>query len=139
MSIDLGLTHIALPVADVDKSIEFYATYAGMQVIHRRVDAATGVAVVWLSDFTRPFAIVLIQTGSVQTILSPIAHMGVGCKSREEVDALCEKAKQEGVLIQAQQDAGYPIGYWAFLRDPDGHTLELSYGQEIGLTVAQTS
>jgi catechol 2,3-dioxygenase-like lactoylglutathione lyase family enzyme len=132
MSLDLGLTHIALPVADIERSIEFYATYARMQVIHRRVDAASGVAVVWLSDLTRPFAIVLIQTGSVQTVLSPIAHLGVGCKSREEVDALCERAKQAGVLIKAQQDAGYPIGYWAFLRDPDGHTLELSYGQEIG-------
>jgi catechol 2,3-dioxygenase-like lactoylglutathione lyase family enzyme len=139
MSLDLGLTHIALPVADIERSIEFYATYARMQVIHRRVDAASGVAVVWLSDLTRPFAIVLIQTGSVQTVLSPIAHLGVGCKSREEVDALCERAKQAGVLIQAQQDAGYPIGYWAFLRDPDGHTLELSYGQEIGLTVEQTA
>ena len=138
MTVDLGLTHIALPVADVGKSIEFYRTYAQMQVIHRRVDAATGVSVVWLSDLTRPFAIVLIQTGSVQTVLSPIAHLGVGCKSREDVDTLCEKAKQEGVLIQSQQDSGYPIGYWAFLRDPDGHTLELSYGQEIGLIVEQT-
>lgn len=138
MTVDLGLTHIALPVADVDKSIEFYGTYARMQVIHRRVDAATGVAVVWLSDLTRPFAIVLIQTGSVQTVLSPLAHLGVGCKSREDVDILAEKAKQEGVLVQPPQDSGYPIGYWTFLRDPDGHTLELSYGQEIGLTVEQT-
>lgn len=136
MTIDLGLTHIALPVADIDRSIEFYATYANMQVIHRRVDAETGVAVVWLSDGTRPFALVLIQTASVQPILSPIAHLGVGCQSREQMDALCEQAQQEGVLLQAQKDSGYPIGYWAFLRDPDGHTLELSYGQEIGLTVA---
>jgi hypothetical protein len=74
MTIDLGLTHIALPVANIDRSIEFYATYANMQVIHRRIDADTGVAVVWLSDRTRPFAIVLIQTASVQPILSPIAH-----------------------------------------------------------------
>jgi catechol 2,3-dioxygenase-like lactoylglutathione lyase family enzyme len=134
MTVDLGLTHIALPVTDIDRSIEFYATYAQMQTIHRRVDAASGVAVVWLSDLTRPFAIVLIQTGAVETVLSPIAHLGVGCKSREDLDALCARAKQEDVLIQAQQDSGYPIGYWAFLRDPDGHTLELSYGQEIGLT-----
>lgn len=135
--IDIGLTHIALPVSDVEDSIKFYATYAGMEVIHRRIDAETGVAVVWLCDRTRPFAIVLIQTGSVQTVLSPLAHLGVGCKSRADVDALCERARQEGVLLQAQQDSGYPIGYWAFLRDPDGHTLELSYGQEIGLTVEQ--
>jgi catechol 2,3-dioxygenase-like lactoylglutathione lyase family enzyme len=137
MTIDLGLTHIALPVSDIARSIEFYASYAQMQTIHRRVDAATGVAVVWLSDLTRPFAIVLIQTDSVQTILSPIAHLGVGCKSREEVDALCDRAKQAGDLLQPPQDSGYPIGYWAFLSDPDGHTLELSFGQEIGLTVEQ--
>lgn len=136
--IDIGLTHIALPVADVEQSIRFYSTYAGMQAIHRRTDAETGVAVVWLSDRTRPFVIVLIQTSSVHPVLSPLAHLGVGCKSREFMDALCEKAQQEGVLLQAPKDSGYPIGYWAFLRDPDGHTLELSYGQEIGLTVEQT-
>ena len=137
--IDIGLTHIALPVSDIEQSIKFYSTYAGMEVIHRRIDAATGVAVVWLCDRTRPFAIVLIQTDSVHSVLSPLAHLGVGCKSREDMDALCERAKQEGVLLQEPKDSGYPIGYWAFLRDPDGHTLELSYGQEIGLTIEQLS
>jgi catechol 2,3-dioxygenase-like lactoylglutathione lyase family enzyme len=135
-TLDIGLTHIALPVADIDRSTKFYAQYAGMQVVHRRVDAATGVAIVWLCDRTRPFVIVLIQTASVQTVLSPLAHLGVGCKSREVMDMLCEQARQVSVLLQEPQDSGYPIGYWAFLRDPDGHTLELSYGQEIGLTVA---
>jgi catechol 2,3-dioxygenase-like lactoylglutathione lyase family enzyme len=138
-NLDIGLTHIALPVADVDRSTEFYAQYAGMQVVHRRVDATTGVAVVWLSDRTRPFVIVLIQTASVQTVLSPLAHLGVGCKNREVMDILCEQARQAGILLQEPQDSGYPIGYWAFLRDPDGHTLELSYGQEIGLTIEQLS
>ena len=133
--IDIGLTHIALPVSDVEKSIRFYQTYAAMQVIHRRIDKETGVAVAWLSDHTRPFAIVLIQKETVQPILTPLAHLGVGCESREAMDFLCDKARQEGVLIQAPKDSGYPIGYWAFLRDPDGHTLELSHGQEIGLTV----
>jgi catechol 2,3-dioxygenase-like lactoylglutathione lyase family enzyme len=133
--VDLGLTHIALPVADVERSIAFYAAYAAMEVIHRRVDEAAGVNVVWLSDHTRPFAIVLIEQGSVQPLLTPLAHLGVGCKSREAVDVLCNLARQEGCLLQDPQDSGYPVGYWAFLRDPDGHTLELSYGQEIGLTI----
>jgi catechol 2,3-dioxygenase-like lactoylglutathione lyase family enzyme len=146
VTIDLGLTHVALPATDIDLSIQFYAAYAQMQVIHRRIDPETGVAVVWLSDSrserlrqrTRPFVIVLIQTSSVQSVLSPLAHLGVGCQSREVIDSLCDRAKQEGVLLQEPKDSGYPIGYWAFLRDPDGHTLELSYGQEIGLTVEQT-
>ncbi|HEY9824021.1 MAG TPA: VOC family protein [Stenomitos sp.] len=133
--IDIGLTHIALPVTEIDKSIDFYVAYAGMQVVHRRIDAETGIAVAWLSDHTRPFVIVLIQSSSAHPVLSPLAHLGVGCKSREFMDSLCEKAREEGILLQEPKDSGYPIGYWAFLRDPDGHTLELSYGQEIGLTV----
>lgn len=131
---DFGLTHVALPVHDVERSIKFYSTYAQMQVVHRRIDAEKGVSVVWLTDKTRPFVIVLIQTNSVHPVLSPLAHLGVGCKSREFMDTLCAQARQEGVLIEEPKDSGYPIGYWAFLRDPDGHTLELSYGQEIGLT-----
>lgn len=137
--IDIGLTHIALPISDLEKSIEFYATYAQMQVVHRRIDAEAGVAVAWLTDRTRPFAIVLIQTDSVHPVLSPLAHLGIGCKSREAMDMLCDKARQAGVLVEEPKDSGYPVGYWAFLRDPDGHTLELSYGQEIGLTVEQTN
>lgn len=133
--IDIGLTHIALPVSNIEKSIDFYATYAQMQVVHRRIDANTGVSVVWLTDYTRPFVVVLIETKSVHPVLSPLAHLGVGCKSREEMNALCDQARQAGVLVEEPKDFRYPVGYWAFLRDPDGNTLELSYGQEIGLTV----
>ncbi len=137
--VDVGFTHIALPVSNVEQSIQFYATYAEMQVVHRRVDAETGVTVVWLTDKTRPFVIVLIQTASVHPVLSPLAHLGVGCKSRESMDLLCDKARQAGVLIDEPKDSDYPVGYWAFLQDPDGHTLELSYGQEIGLTLAEAN
>ena len=125
---DVGLTHVALPVRDLDASIAFYADYARMQVVHRRE------GVVWLSDKTRPFVIVLVESDHVAP-LQPFAHLGVGCTSRDEVDALCELARSEGCLVSGPEDAGAPVGYWAFLRDPDGHTLELSFGQEIGLTV----
>jgi len=133
--LDIGLTHIALPVENVDRSITFYGTSANMEVVHRRVEPESGRSVVWLSDRTRPFAIVLLELSPVQPILKPFAHLGIGCRSRQEVDRLCQLAQQQGVLVKAPEDAGPPIGYWAFLRDPDGHTLELSYGQEIGLAV----
>jgi hypothetical protein len=34
-------------------------------------------------------------------------------------------------------DSGPPVGYWGYIVDPDGHNLELSFGQEVGLTVDQ--
>ena len=127
---DVGMTHVALPVTDLERSTAFYAEYANMGVVHRRPE------VVWLGDGTRPFVIVLIEAAEVTDPLRPFAHLGVGCVSRSEVDRLCEKARAAGCLLGGPNDSGPPVGYWAFIRDPDGHTLELSHGQEVGLAVA---
>lgn len=136
---DLGLTHVALPVSNLDESIAFYAKYARMQAVHQRTDPTTGSKIAWVSDKTRPFVIVLFEGPEVNSLLLPFAHLGVGCESREEVDRLCRLAQEEGRLCAGPTDSGYPVGYWAFIRDPDGHTLEVSYGQEIGLTVEQAT
>jgi catechol 2,3-dioxygenase-like lactoylglutathione lyase family enzyme len=132
---DRGLTHVALLVRDPEASIAFYARYARMQVVHRRRDESSGRQVLWLSDLTRPFVIVLIQAERVEGRLDGFAHLGVGCESRAEVDRLCALAREEGRLGMGPLDSGYPVGYWAFLRDPDGNNLEISYGQEVGLAV----
>jgi catechol 2,3-dioxygenase-like lactoylglutathione lyase family enzyme len=132
---DVGLTHVALMVQDPEASIGFYERYAGMRVVHRRSVAETGREVLWLSDATRPFVIVLIQAEEIRGRLDGFAHLGVGCSSREEVDRLCETARHEGRLKLGPLDSGGPVGYWAFIEDPDGHNLEISYGQEVGFTV----
>jgi catechol 2,3-dioxygenase-like lactoylglutathione lyase family enzyme len=134
---DRGLTHVALPVTDVEASVAFYRRYADMEVVHRRHDADTDTTVVWLSDRTRPFVIVLIQQAVVSHALGGFAHLGVGCESRAEVDGRCERAREEGWEVFGPTDSGEPVGYWSIIADPDGHNLELSYGQEVGLTVAQ--
>lgn len=130
---DLGLTHIALPVRSLAASVAFYETYAAMQVVHSRHDVA------WVSDLTRPFAIVLIQTTAEVRPLLPMAHLGVAVASREEVDRLCRHARQNGCLLKEPEQSGPPVGYWALLRDPDGHTLEISFGQELKLTVERAA
>jgi catechol 2,3-dioxygenase-like lactoylglutathione lyase family enzyme len=38
---DLGLTHVALSVRNLNESIAFYTTYAAMKVVHQRVDTDT--------------------------------------------------------------------------------------------------
>ncbi len=136
---DLGLTHVALPVTNVDHSVAFYAKYAGMKVVHRRTDPTAGNTVVWLSDGTRPFVIVLIETPEVRNPLVPIAHLGVGCASRAEVERLVEEAKRDGRPTIGPIDAPYPVGYFALISDPDQHTLEVSHGQEVGLAVARAA
>jgi lactoylglutathione lyase len=126
---DLGLTHIALAVHSLEESAAFYGTYASMHVVHRRH------GVLWLADGTRPFAVVLLEGGAARPLLPP-AHLGVGVASREEVDRLCELARRNHCLLREPEDSGPPVGYWALLRDPDGHTLEIAHGQDVGLAVA---
>ncbi len=137
MAQDLGLTHVALTVKDAAASVAFYGRYASMQVVHERAEHS-GHKVVWLSDKTRPFVIVLIEVAQVDVLLKGSAHLGVGCPSKEEVDRLCALARSEGRLVHAPHDAGYPVGYWGMIADPDGHNLEVAFGQEVGLTVERS-
>jgi catechol 2,3-dioxygenase-like lactoylglutathione lyase family enzyme len=132
---DVGLTHIALPVTDLDTSLRFYSRYAKMEVVHRRKSEESGREVAWVSDKTRPFVIVLVEVNRVDHPLLPLAHLGVAYGSLEEVDAACAAAREEGALHSGPEQDDPPVGYWAFLRDPDGHTLEITFGQEVGTTL----
>lgn len=135
-SADVGLTHLALPVHNLDTTASFYATYALLEIVHDRRD--DGVRIAWLSDGSHPFVLVCIETTEPFTPLEGvIPHIGVGVETRAELDERVELARRNGVTVDGPYDEGPPVGYWAILRDPDGHQLELSVGQEIAATVAQ--
>lgn len=134
---DRGLSHIALTVRDVDRSIAFYREIAEFEVIHRRGEP--GRRVVWLSDLQRPFAVVLVESATDDVRLGGVAHLGIACASPAEVDRRCEVARRAGRLQREPEDGGKPVGYWALLRDPDGHNVELSCGQEIGVEVRRAA
>lgn len=134
---DVGLTHVALSVSKLEDSVAFYAKYARMKVVHQRAEG--GVRVAWVTDHTRPFVIVLAEMEEHRDApLGPFGHIGIGCESPAEVDRLCDLARAEGRLKSGPADYGYPVGYWAYIADPDGNNLEISYGQEVGLAVADS-
>jgi catechol 2,3-dioxygenase-like lactoylglutathione lyase family enzyme len=134
--VDRGLTHVALEVTDLDRSIEFYARYAKMEVVHRRARTTdANMEIAWLSDRTRPFVVVLMEASRVERTLGPFAHLGVACSTRAELERQCALAAAEGCLREPLRETGGPAGCLAMLSDPDGHTLELSHGQEVGVAV----
>jgi len=134
VTVDVGLTHVALPVHDVDRSVAFYSRFAGMVEVHRRADPTTGARVSWIGDRTRPFVVVLLEQAPEMS-LDGWAHLGVACRDRDDVDRLVAEARAAGHEVMGPLDDGPPVGYWGIIVDPDGHNLELSYGQEVGTAV----
>jgi len=126
------LTHVALFVRDVERTIDFYKRFVGLHVVHDRVDDA--VRVVWMSEQQRDpdFVIVAITLPPADAGVPPrMAHFGYDLPSRAAVDALAARAQAEGLLIQGPADAGPIVGYFCMLQDPDGNLVEFSNGQPI--------
>jgi len=141
-------THIALPVRDLDETLAFYRRYTTLELIHERQDPETGLRTVWLANgadrtaAAARFVLVLICghlpsqiTGAIKEeygFLRSISHLGLSLASREEVDAVAETARAEGVLLLGPRYMNPVVGYICLIRDPDGNQLEFSVEQILG-------
>ena len=127
------LTHLALQVADLDRCVDFYTDFCSMRVVHDRRRETRRV--VWLASPGREddFVIVLLPGGSGRTqSTDDFSHLGFALDSREAVDAIAEKAGNQGILVWEPVQEPYPVGYYCGVRDPDGNFVEFSYGQPLG-------
>jgi lactoylglutathione lyase len=142
------LTHIALPVRDLEATLAFYAKYTKLVNIHERQDPETGLRTAWLAnarDITEAgarFVIVLIHgklptniTGDIKEqygFLKSISHLGISVESRAEVDRLAEMAREDGCLLLGPMYRNEVVGYICVVTDPDGNNLEFSVEQVLG-------
>ena len=143
------LTHIALPVRDLDATLEFYAKYTTLVNIHERTDDDTGMRSVWLAnerdrtlDGAARFVIVLICgklptkiTGDIKEaygFLTSIAHLGISVDSRDDVDRIAALAKADGCLLLGPMYRNEVVGYICLIADPDGNNVEFSVEQVLG-------
>ena len=142
------LTHIALPVRDLEATLAFYAKYTKLVNIHERQDPETGLRTAWLAnarditDAGARFVIVLIHgklptkiTGDIKEqygFLKSISHLGISVESRAEVDRLAEMAREDGCLLLGPMYRNAVVGYICVVTDPDGNNIEFSVEQVLG-------
>ncbi len=142
------LTHVALPVRDLDATLAFYERYTTLEVIHRRTDDDTGLRTAWLAnagdrtEAAARFVIVLICgslptkiTGDIKEeygFLRSISHLGLSCETRDEVDRIAAMARDDGCLLLGPMYRNPVVGYICVVQDPDGNNLEFSVEQVLG-------
>ena len=112
---DHGLTHGAIECRDLDRTIDFYRGFGGFDVVHRR----PGIA--WISDRTRPFAVVLVERDEVRP-LGPFAHLGCACRDHGDFDRRIDAARAaelrgEGwytiaALSEGEDGAAHRCSHW---------------------------
>jgi len=149
------LTHIALPVRDLEATLAFYRKYTTLEIIHEREDPETKLRTAWLANAgdkteaggeigiqAAKFVIVLIAgslpkniTGDIKEeygFLRSISHLGISCDTRDDVDRLAAMAKEEGCLLLGPMYRNPVVGYICVITDPDGNNLEFSVEQVLG-------
>jgi lactoylglutathione lyase len=137
-------THIALRVSDMDATIAWYAEYTPLELIDRREDEMGYGA--WLGmpgETNNPFILVIAQffehsdpfADAPIATLAPFPHFGIELPKKDDVDAIAERAKQDGCLGMPPTMMPQPIGYITMLKDPDGNTVEFSWDQGVFSTL----
>lgn len=130
------LDHIALLASDARRAAEFYCAWAGMEVIHERLDPGSTHRVVWvrLRGDAAGLIIVIVERDAAGAAgrsvdAAGMDHFGFHVVSRADVDAIAERARAAGILVEGPVYAGAVVGYYCLIRDPDGNLLEFSCEQ----------
>jgi lactoylglutathione lyase len=118
-----------LPVADLDRSVSFYTRLLGMKLKERHASEArkVDVGLVGYGDEASAPFLELIQDTSERapTQVTPAnIHIGV---DTSDLRKLCTILEKEGVtFIRRFKQRSDGMGFSAWVRDPDGHELELA-------------
>ena len=128
-----AFTHCALHVRDLDRSIDFYRSYCGLEIVKQHGQGKGRVA--WLASPGEEdhFVLVLLGGGPArEQDKDDMTHYGFGVASRDDIDKIAERGRREGLLHWEPRDYDPPTGYLCAVRDPTGYIIEFSHGQPLG-------
>jgi catechol 2,3-dioxygenase-like lactoylglutathione lyase family enzyme len=116
-----GLSHAAIAVNDIKRTMHFYQTVFDMQVLYLQDK---------LLQLTTPGANdILVFEEKVEAAVGfsgGIAHFGFRLKRAEDIDIMLQRITDAGAIIidQGEFVKGSPF---VFFKDPDGYEVEVWY------------
>jgi len=121
--------HTMLPVANLDRSVSFYTRLLGMKLKERHASDARKVDVGLVGygdDASAPFLELIQNTSERAPAQVTPANIHVGIDT-SDLRKLCTILEKEGVtFIRPFKQRSDGMGFSAWIRDPDGHELELA-------------
>jgi lactoylglutathione lyase len=123
------IRHLALEVADLEKSIQFYQNVFGMKVLRTRRNPTRNDLAAYLGyhDEQVDVSIELYQFLHQSPALDGNRgfHFALAV---ENIEAVHERAVKAGALSKTAPQNNRPnsINKFAFILDPDGHEIELT-------------
>lgn len=121
MTKTFGLTHLAIAVKDIGKTLDFYTRVFEMEVMYREdkmiqlTTPGNHDILVFEKKEHAPFG----QSGG-------IAHFGFRLKKPEDLEEIYNKIMESGGEIMDKGDF-VPGSPYLFFRDPDGYLIEVWY------------
>jgi catechol 2,3-dioxygenase-like lactoylglutathione lyase family enzyme len=115
-----GLTHLALSVADPDRSLRFYSLVFGVREYYR--DASTVQA---LGPGPQDILAFKRRPGDAGKP-GGIIRFGFRLMRPEDIEAAVAAVERAGGSITSKGEFGPGLPY-AFVRDPDGYEIEIWY------------
>ena len=115
-----GLSHIALKVADPERSASFYRAVFGVEEYFRDADSIQVKG-------PGPYDVIAFERGNSEVgVAGGIAHFGFRLTAPSDIDAaIAESLAAGGRLIRRGEFApGLPFAY---ISDPDGYEIEIWY------------
>jgi catechol 2,3-dioxygenase-like lactoylglutathione lyase family enzyme len=117
-----GLTHIALAVRDIERSLSFYRQVFGVEPYFRE-EGRIHVRTPDCHD-----VITFDQYSSAEAPGTPggVMHFGFRLQSPSAIDAAVEQATRAGGTLKSRGEFAPGVPY-AFVADPDGYLVEIWY------------
>ena len=113
-----GLSHIALSVADLDRSLAFYAAVFG---VREYVRSESTIQVLGPG----PHDVIAFEKRPQEAgVPGGIIHFGFRLTQPEDIDAAVAAVEGAGGAISSRGEFAPGLPY-AFVRDPDGYEIEI--------------